>query len=62
MPEEPITQEMRIVQGARERAERTAAEDAPLEDEAAQHARRADRAAYLREKLEDRAESERAAG
>ena len=34
-------------------------EHADLDDEKAQHARRADKAAYLREKLEERAESER---
>jgi hypothetical protein len=39
--------------------EREQAREAPTEYEAEQHARRADKAAYLREKLEERAESER---
>ena len=39
-----------------------AAAETPLEDDAREHDRRAERAAYLREKLEERAASERAAG
>ena len=46
-------------QRQREAEEREATEEARLVDEAAQHKRRADKAAYLREKLEERAESER---
>ena len=46
-------------QRQREAEEREATEEAHLADEAAQHKRRADKAAYLREKLEERAESER---
>jgi hypothetical protein len=41
------------------REEQEQAQEAPTEDEAEQHARRADKAAYLRQKLEERAESER---
>jgi hypothetical protein len=41
------------------REEREQADEASTEDEAEQHVRRADKAAYLREKLEERAESER---
>lgn len=41
------------------REESEQADEASTEDEAKQHARRADKAAYLREKLEERAESER---
>lgn len=59
---DPTTQELRIVQGASERAERTAEQEAVLPDEADEHGRRADKAAYLRSKLEQRAESERRAG
>ena len=59
MPEEPITQELRIVQSERERAEREAAEHSHVPEETAQHERRAERAAYLREKLDEQAESER---
>ena len=39
--------------------EREQARDATTEDEAEQHSRRADKAAYLREKLKERADSER---
>lgn len=45
-------------QEQREAEEREATEEARLADEAAQHKRRADKAAYLREKLEERAKSE----
>jgi hypothetical protein len=60
--EEPTTRELRIEQIRREQTERRAAEETELDDEAEQHARRADRAAYLRERLEERAASEREAG
>ena len=59
MGEDPITEELRLTQLERERAERRRAEAVPDEDEAAQHARRADKARYLADKLEERAESER---
>jgi hypothetical protein len=62
MAEEPITEELRLTQREREHAERRRARDVPDEDEAAQHERRADKARYLAEKLEERAESERQAG
>lgn len=58
MPEEPETRELRIVQSVRERSEQDAAEAALDPEEARQHAARADRAAYLRDKLADRARSE----
>jgi len=62
MPDpDPRTEELRVEQIAREREERTAEHEAVRPDEAEQHARRADRAAYLREKLAERAESEREA-
>ena len=57
--EKPETRELRIKQEKRETAEFEAVKDSKLEDERAQHARRADKAAYLRQKLEERAESER---
>jgi len=53
------TQELRIEQIAREREERTAEHEAVQPDEAEQHARRAERAGYLKEKLAERAASER---
>ena len=59
MPEEPITEELKQAQRERERAERRRAESVSDEDEAAQHERRADKARYLADKLEERAESER---
>jgi hypothetical protein len=57
--DEPTTQELKLTQLERERAELRRAEAVADEDEAAQHDRRADKARYLAEKLEERAESER---
>ena len=59
--EDPTTQELRLEQVQREADERGRADDSPLDDEAEQHERRAEKAGYLREKLEERAESEREA-
>ena len=59
--DEPNTEELKLTQLERERAERKRAENVP-EDEAAQHERRAEKARYLAEKLEERAESEREPG
>ena len=59
VPEDPITEELKLSQLEREQAERRRAHDVPDEDEAAQHERRAEKARYLAEKLEERAESER---
>ena len=59
MPEDPITEELKLSQLEREQAERRRARDVHDEDEAAQHERRAEKARYLAEKLEERAESER---
>jgi hypothetical protein len=56
---DPKTEELKSTQRERELAERTRAETAPDEDEAAQHERRAEKARYLAEKLEQRAASER---
>jgi hypothetical protein len=57
--EDPTTQELRISQARREAAERKSAGEAPTEDALEQHDRRAEKAAYLRDKLERRAEAER---
>ena len=57
--EQHKTEELKIVQADREAAEREAAQSAVDEEEVAQHERRAEKARYLKEKLEDRAESER---
>jgi hypothetical protein len=62
MTDEPNTEELHTDQLTREAIERERAEHSTSEEEADQHARRADKAAYLREKLEERAASEREAG
>jgi hypothetical protein len=61
MEEDPTTQELRIEQLQRERAEREQAAEGVTPDDTEQHERRADRASYLREKLEERAAAEREA-
>ena len=58
---DPTTEELRLSQVERERSERERADRGISDDEAEQHERRADKASYLRSKLEERAESERAA-
>jgi hypothetical protein len=55
---DPTTEELRAVQAQREVAERELAERVPDPAEERTHERRAERAAYLREKLEEQAESE----
>jgi membrane protein len=60
MPD-PETEEMRIEQVERERKEHARAETAADEPETDQHERRAERAGYLKEKLEERGEAEDAA-
>ena len=62
MEEEPTTQELRIEQLKREHAEREAAAEGVTPDDTEQHERRADKASYLREKLEERARAERESG
>lgn len=56
---DPKTEELKLTQLEREQAERNRAKSAPDDDEAVQHERRAEKARYLAEKLEKRAESER---
>ena len=56
--EDPTTRELRIRQAERESLERSQAEKADTEEETEEHARRAEKAAYLREKLEERADAE----
>jgi hypothetical protein len=58
MPPEPDTREMQIEQFRRETAHRRAAGDATDEHEVVSEERRAEKAAYLREKLDERARSE----
>jgi hypothetical protein len=55
---DPKTEELRIEEIQRERAEREQARDADLPTEELAHERRADKHAYLREKLAERARSE----
>lgn len=57
--EDPTTREMRLDQIQRELHHRSRADDTPVADEATTEERRADRAAYLRRKLEERAAAER---
>jgi hypothetical protein len=55
---DPKTEELRVEQTRRERTERAGAEAADQPAEGRTHERRAERAAYLEEKLGERAESE----
>ena len=55
------TEELKIEQVEREREERRLADREPSDEGTAQHQRRADKHAYLKEKLAERAESERRA-
>jgi len=59
---EPDTEELRREQIEREREERERSRSADQRSEQRQHERRAERAGYLREKLEERAESEERVG
>ena len=62
MDEDPTTEELRIEQSAREAEERERADEADMPDETEQHERRAEKADYLRRKLEERSEAERRSG
>jgi hypothetical protein len=55
---DPRTEELRVEQIVRAREEHARAEQADLDDEAEQHERRAEKAAYLKSKLDERAASE----
>jgi hypothetical protein len=55
---DPKTEEMRLEQIQRERTEREQAGDSSEPAEEKTHERRAERAAYLKEKLDERAKSE----
>lgn len=61
MDDRPSTQELRLQQIQRERQEREEAKDAPLEEEERSHVRRADKAAYLREKLAEQQDADESA-
>jgi hypothetical protein len=58
---DPTTEELRLDQLQREKEERRRAAEGVTEDDTGQHEARADKAGYLREKLEERAEAERRA-
>jgi hypothetical protein len=55
---DPKTEELQVEQVQREMAERAQADDATEGAEEHAHERRADRAAYLKKKLDERAKSE----
>jgi hypothetical protein len=57
--DDPTTQQLRAVQADREVEERERAKDAPTDTEQLAAVRRAEKAGYLKEKLEEKAESER---
>jgi hypothetical protein len=57
--EDPTTQELRVKQERREAEERKSARETDSEDATEQHERRAEKAEYLKKKLEERAASER---
>ncbi len=61
MEEDPTTRELREQQAAREGEERDVADEADTDEGTAQHERRAEKAEYLKEKLEERSEAEREA-
>jgi hypothetical protein len=54
--DDPTTETLRLEQRQREQAERERAEQAPTAEEEHAAERRADKAAYLREKLDEQAE------
>jgi hypothetical protein len=56
--DEPTTQELRAVQSEREQEQRERAEQAPTDTEQLAAVRRADKAEYLKDKLDEQAESE----
>jgi hypothetical protein len=58
----PTTQELKVAQLKREVAERQQAIEAETDEGTGSHQRRADKASYLREKLDEREQSEREAG
>ena len=59
--QDPTTEELRVRQMKREEDARVRADEAPDEHDTAQFDRRADKAAYLKRKLEERERAEREA-
>jgi len=60
--EDPPTEELRLAQAQRERIERERAKQSEDDTETREHERRADKAAYLRDRLAEREQSERERG
>jgi hypothetical protein len=60
--DDPNTQQLKLSQLKREAEERKRADEAQTDEGTGSHQRRADKAEYLREKLEEREQSEREAG
>jgi len=56
-PGDPDTEQLRAIQDEREDAERRRAAEAPSPGDERAHRRRAEKAAYLREKLDEQADS-----
>ncbi len=56
--DQETTQQLRAVQSEREQDERERAEQAPTDTEQLAAVRRADKAAYLKDKLDEQAESQ----
>ena len=56
--DEPTTQQLRAVQSDREQEQRERAEQASTDTEQLAAVRRADKAAYLKDKLDEQVESE----
>jgi hypothetical protein len=59
MDDDLQTEQMKAAQRRREETEQRLARESEDEHESAQHQRRADKAEYLRQKLEEREDSER---
>lgn len=59
MSDEPSTEQLQAEQSRRQRIERELARSAEEDNEQMAHARRAEKASYLREKLDERERSER---
>jgi len=57
--EDPTTEQLRAIQADRADTEALEAVRAPTEEAQRAHERRADKAAYLRDRLDDQARSER---
>ncbi len=63
MPEdEPTTEQLKLRQQEQETAEHRAVSESDIEAEVEKHRRRADKARYLREKLEQQEQADREAG